>query len=51
MEQLDIAHAYGAERIAMIGQSQPDEFRFGRSGRAPLLPVLHRHLKRNLDGG
>jgi hypothetical protein len=49
VEELDPTHRYGAERVAVVSVGERDER--GAPGLAALLPVLKRHLQRDLDGG
>ena len=46
MKEVDVAHADGADRIAMIGELQMDKCILG-AGRVSLLPVLDGHFERD----
>ena len=49
VEQVDAADRHRADRVPVVGVAQRDEA--GALGLAALLPVLERHLQRDLGGG
>ena len=49
MEEVDVAHADGADCIAVVGQLQMEKCIFGAGLGPSLLPVLDRHFERDFD--
>ena len=51
VEEVDPADRHRADRVAVVGLAQRHEAGAPAVGAALLLPVLERHLQRDLDGG
>jgi hypothetical protein len=50
VEEVDSADGHGSDRVPVVGLIEADEGGLPDVLAAPVLPVLERHLQRDLDG-